>query len=70
MFNLGLTKTKPVSKNFIGAIVDSFFQKWMEQKGITFDHNFYVVVGKKCRTLNDRLLLICFKLVMISRKLC
>ena len=24
----------------------------MEQKGMTFDHDFYVVVGKKCRTEN------------------
>jgi hypothetical protein len=24
----------------------------MEQKGMTFDHNFYVVVGKQCRTEN------------------
>ena len=25
---------------------------WMEQKGMTFDHDFYVVVGKQCRTEN------------------
>ena len=24
----------------------------MEQKGMTFDHDFYVVVGKQCRTEN------------------
>ena len=24
----------------------------MEQKVMTFDHNFYVVVGKQCRTEN------------------
>ena len=24
----------------------------MEQKGMTFDHNFSVVVGKQCRTEN------------------
>ena len=24
----------------------------MEQKGMTFDQNFYVVVGKQCRTVN------------------
>ena len=50
--------------------------KKMEQKGITFDHDFYVVVGKQCRTknlyklTNTLLLLICFKLVMKSMKLC
>ena len=60
--------------------------KWMEQKGMTFDHDFYVVVGKQCRTekmrtqvtntislyklTNALLLLICFKLLMKSMKLC
>jgi hypothetical protein len=24
----------------------------IEQKGMTFDHDFYVVVGKQCRTEN------------------
>ena len=57
----------------------------MDQKGITFDHNFYVVVGNQCRTENAYevtntislyklthalLLLLCFKLVMKSMKLC
>jgi hypothetical protein len=53
----------------------------MDQKGTTFDHDFYVVVGKqKMRTqvnqhnlyklINALLLLICFKLVMKSMKLC
>ena len=51
---------------------------------MTFDHDFYVVVGKQCRTenayaghqhnicklINALLLLICFKLVMKSIKLC
>ena len=23
---------------------------WMEQKGMTFEHDFYVVVGKQCCT--------------------
>ena len=27
-------------------------QSKMEQKGMTFDHDFYVVVGKQCRTEN------------------
>ena len=58
----------------------TFYQKFeMEQKGMTFDHDFYVVVGKQCRTektyalyksTNALLLLICFKLVMKSMKLC
>ena len=56
----------------------------MCQKGTTLDHDFYVVVGKQCRTENASpghkhnifiltnafLLLICFKLVMKSMKLC
>jgi hypothetical protein len=57
----------------------------MKQKGMTFDHDFYVVVGKQCRSenaytghqhnilnklTNTLLLLICFKLVMKSTKLC
>ena len=33
----------------------------MIQEGTTFDHDFYVVVGKQCRTV---------KLVMKSMKLC
>jgi hypothetical protein len=29
----------------------TFYQKFeMEQKGMTFDHDFYVFVGKQCRT--------------------
>ena len=28
------------------------FALLMEQKGMTFDHDFYVVVGKQCRTEN------------------
>ena len=27
----------------------------MEQKGMTFDHDFYVDVGKKCRTENFKI---------------
>ena len=57
----------------------------MNQKGNTLDHDFYVAVGKQCRTenayaghqhnifiklTNAFLLLICFKLVMKSTKLC
>ena len=49
----------------------------MIQEGTTFDHDFYVVVGKQCRTENTLyiltnvfLLLICFKLVMKSMKVC
>ena len=57
----------------------------MEQKGMPFDHDFYVVVVKQCRTgmrtqvtntislyklTNALLLLICFKLVMKSMTLC
>ena len=54
----------------------------IEQKGMTFDHDFYVVVGKqKLRTqvtktislyklTNALLLLICFKLFMKSMKIC
>ena len=29
-----------------------FSSVWMEQKGMTFEHDFYVVVGKQCRTEN------------------
>ena len=57
----------------------------MIQVGTTFDHDFYVVFGKQCRTenayaghqhnifikiTNALLLLICFKLVMKSMKVC
>ena len=57
----------------------------MIQEGITFDHDFYVVVDKQCRTenayighhtislyklTNALLLLIFFKLVMKSMKVC
>ena len=42
----------------------------IEQKGMTFDHDFYVVFGKQCRTENALILLICLKLVMKSMKLC
>ena len=49
----------------------------MEQKGMTFDHDFYVVVGTQVtntislhKLTNTHLLLICFKLVMKSMKLC
>ena len=59
---------------------------YMCQKGTILDHDFYVVVGKQCRienayaghqhnififtSTNALLLLICFKLVMKSMKLC
>ena len=37
----------------------------MDLKGMTLDHDFYVVVGKQCRTeTNVILLFICFKLVL------
>ena len=28
------------------------FFDWIIQEGITFDHDFYIVVGKQCRTEN------------------
>ena len=57
----------------------------MIQEGTSLDHDFYVVVGKQCRTenaftghqhnilyklINALLLLICFNLVMESMKVC
>ena len=32
------------------SVVDS--PRTMEQKGMTFDHDFYIVVDKQCRTEN------------------
>ena len=32
--------------------IDSWPSATIEQKGMTFDHDFYVVVGKQCRTEN------------------
>ena len=32
--------------------LEFFLFQMMELKGMTFDHDFYVVVGKQCRTEN------------------
>ena len=32
--------------------VDIVPEKWIEQKGMPLNHDFYVVVGKQCRTEN------------------
>ena len=68
--------------NFLRIIyIEGMYVKfWMDQKGMNFDHNFYVVVGKqRCtenaytghqynvffyRLTNVLILFICFKLVM------
>ena len=31
---------------------DNILMDLMEKKGMTFDHDFYVVVSKQCRTVN------------------
>ena len=51
MLNLLLTLKKATNSNQNEAKKKS--QSFMmEQKGMTFDHDFYVVVGKQCRTQN------------------
>ena len=44
---------KKAYKSIKGQILMlSQYLEEMEQKGMTFDHNFYAVVGKQCRTEN------------------
>ena len=41
-----------ISRQFVKNIFNCLLISLMIQEGTTFDHDFYVVVGKQCRTEN------------------